>query len=153
MQHRRGIVSDINAEIQNECRDLLAKWDAGEIVWTVEMGGLGPGYEQCIQITAFEALRFMLDSPPDWDSFADDKDKPYGEREWNRYLESLDEALFAEGAPCKDLGLSGAQHGAAANIASVFLKNGHQRGLDMAGKDRLIQVQKTFPAQPPKEEG
>src|SRR5581483_2130454 len=30
--------------------DWLARWDAGRAVWSIEMGGLGPGYEQCIHI-------------------------------------------------------------------------------------------------------
>lgn len=35
----------------------LERWDAGEIIWTLEMGGLGPGYEQAIQILAIEIVR------------------------------------------------------------------------------------------------
>ena len=38
----------------------LRRWDAGEGVWSIEMGGIGPGYEQCIQITAAEILRYMI---------------------------------------------------------------------------------------------
>lgn len=32
----------------------LAAWDAGEPVWSCDMGGMGPGYEQCIQIMGFD---------------------------------------------------------------------------------------------------
>jgi hypothetical protein len=32
----------------SECRELLEKLDKGEPIWTLEMGGMGPGYEQCI---------------------------------------------------------------------------------------------------------
>ncbi len=38
-------------------QEALAKWDAGEILTSVEMGGIGPGYEQAIQIAIFEFIR------------------------------------------------------------------------------------------------
>ena len=37
--------------------DALAAWDRGEHVWTVELGGIGPGYEMAIQTLAFELIR------------------------------------------------------------------------------------------------
>ncbi len=36
--------------IHETAKDALAAWDRGEIVHSVEMGGIGPGYEQAIQI-------------------------------------------------------------------------------------------------------
>lgn len=41
----------------------LAKWDSGESVWTLDMGGLGPGYEQAIQVLTIEMLRDALALP------------------------------------------------------------------------------------------
>ena len=38
-------------------QEALAKWDAGEIVTSIEMGGSGPGYEQAIQCAIFEFIR------------------------------------------------------------------------------------------------
>ena len=38
-------------------RELLSQWDRGEAVWSVSMGGLGPGYDQAIQILVMEILR------------------------------------------------------------------------------------------------
>ena len=29
-----------------DAAEQLRRWDAGDSIWTVEMGGLGPGYEQ-----------------------------------------------------------------------------------------------------------
>lgn len=50
--------------------DVLRRWDEGSSVWSVEMGGLGPGYEQCIQVLAMELIRNdRRDVPPlgaDW---------------------------------------------------------------------------------------
>ena len=43
---------------------VLALWEAKEPVWTVEMGGLGAGYEQAIQEMAFDFFRWMVDNPP-----------------------------------------------------------------------------------------
>ena len=41
-------------------REALARWDRGWNVFTIEMGGLGPGYEQCIHIAVFELIRDHL---------------------------------------------------------------------------------------------
>ncbi len=43
-----------------DATEWLRRWDAGETVWTVSLGGLGPEYEQCIQITGAEILRWLL---------------------------------------------------------------------------------------------
>ena len=129
-----------------ECRKMLEKWDDGEIVWTIEMGGLGPGYEQCIQITMFEMLRFIIERPLNYRYFETEKDRPWDERYyWNAYKRSRDLVVFAEGSLCEGLGLTGAQAGAAFNLATVFLKHGHQAGLDQVKKERQTMVRKGFP--------
>lgn len=128
------------------CEALVKAWDDGEIIWSIEMGGLGPGYEQAIQITAMEILRYMLAHPPDWEKIdADPEDAPYGSRAWDVYRDEMDKSLFGEGNPCEELGLSGAQFSAACNIAVVFLRNGYQEGLAKAPDDRRIQVSRSFP--------
>lgn len=43
--------------------DVLAKWDAGEAIWSVQLGGIGPGYEQTIQVLIMELLRDNLTRP------------------------------------------------------------------------------------------
>jgi hypothetical protein len=40
---------------------MVSAWDKGEIITTLEMGGLGPGYEQAIQILVIELVREYLD--------------------------------------------------------------------------------------------
>ena len=42
-------------------KEALVQWDNGGTLWTVEMGGLGPGYEQAIQIGTIELCRLMVD--------------------------------------------------------------------------------------------
>lgn len=124
-----------------DCSELLARWDRGDLVHTIEMGGMGPGYEQCIHITMFEALRYMIANPLDMDRATTD------EAYWREYLDALDkEACFSDSSPVAKLGLSGAQHGAAISLAAQFYRKG-PRGVmtDPEVKDRHIMVAKKFP--------
>jgi hypothetical protein len=89
---------------------LIQKWDAGETISTIEMSGLGPGYEQALQTCAVEFVRVasrqpivLLPSVEEW-----------SER-WDNALHRFDEALG---------GLSGAQVGAAKALARAFLEEG-----------------------------
>lgn len=53
-------------------KEWLEKWDSGESVWSVEMGGLGPEYEQCIHITAAELMRSLVDTCKDPKDYQDE---------------------------------------------------------------------------------
>lgn len=111
----------------------VAKWDAGEPIWTVEMGGLGPGYEQAIQVTSLEILRALL---------------PKQFRAWKneKRFKSLRDTVEAEVHPkIKGLGLSGAQFGAAWNLALCLYRRGEAAMEEDGAKDRKILVSKTFP--------
>lgn len=106
----------------------LRRWDAGETVWSVEMGGLGPGYEQCIQITAAEIVRFCLA---------------------NAITENRQEHAFRHMHECptvKALGLSGAQAGAALHLAFALLDRGPAGIMVEVDAERRIQVCRVFPA-------
>jgi hypothetical protein len=118
--------------------DWLAKWDSGAAVWSVEMGGMGPGYEQCIQITAAQILRHMLDAKYDASQWGD------GGR-WPDDRKAIETFGFADDT-IKGLGLSGAQWGAACSLAACIYKRGPIDALsDPAVKERLIMVSKSFP--------
>lgn len=121
--------------------DALRAWDAGESVWSCELGGLGPGYEQCIQIMGFEMLRAILANPPPiaWDAFDSD---PKAARAWWDRIEALAEVRAIIGK----LQPSGAQVGAARNIAGIFARRGYSQGMEMVPADRRIQVRKHFPS-------
>lgn len=124
-----------------DAADWLRRWDAGRSVWSIEMGGLGPGYEQAIQITAAEVLRHLLEQQYDskaWES----KDT------WDRDLKQIREAGF-KNQRIDALGLSGAQWGAAVGLATSLYMHG-PRGIlkDSDVKDRLIQVSRSFPSVP-----
>lgn len=121
-----------------DATDWLDRWDQGKSVWSIEMGGLGPGYEQCIHITCAEILRELLKRKPDLEAMSAD--------ERRLLTDEIDKVLYADGLPTSKLGLSGAQHGAAMSLASMLYNKG-PRGVmnDEAVKDRHIQVSKTFP--------
>src|SRR3990167_269657 len=91
--------------------EALARWDAGQSVFTVEMGGLGPGYEQVIHIMAFEIIRELLSREVDWAlcnrAHAGDE---AAKREWRAFCDDVDKAVMPR---ITSLGSSGAQHGAA----------------------------------------
>ena len=115
--------------IPETCEEAVAKWDRGEGVFTAEMGGLGPGYEQCIQIMAFEMVRGYLGKPI-----------PEDVEEFRAGLEA------AAKESVKRLQPSGAQHGAAMSMAAQVLRKGWRAALKELPSDRLIQVSRVFPA-------
>lgn len=115
-------------------RDVLDAWDRGETIWTVEMGGMGPGYEQCIVIATMEAIR----------AFVDDPDRLLKAPDETALNDRLNQALWAN-AVVSALRLSGAQAGAAKNLAYHALKSGWRRTLESAPQDHLVQASKRFP--------
>lgn len=121
-----------------DATELLARWDRGDVVHSIEMGGLGPGYEQCIQITTFEMLRFLLEQKYPIEDLKD-------EQKWKRIREEIDEAVMSVPVVGK-LGLSAAQWGAAISLSTAFYMTGPVKIMaDEHVKDRKILVSKSFP--------
>jgi hypothetical protein len=121
-----------------DAADWLARWDEGRSVWSIEMGGLGPGYEQCIHITAAEILRHLLERKYDAAKWED-------KAQWQADRDEIEKYGFAN-KTVSALGLSGAQWGAAMNLAAMFYRHGPRAVMtDERVKDRHIQVQRTFP--------
>lgn len=119
--------------------DWLSRWDEGKTCWTIEMGGLGPGYEQCIHITMAEILRYLLEKRYNSEIWDDCKT-------WERDRDEIETACFAN-THIRDLGLSGAQWGAAMNLAIHFYRHGPRSVMtDERVKSRHIQVRRTFPS-------
>lgn len=110
--------------------EALARWDKGDNLFTVEMGGLGPGYEQSIQVLMFELLRRVPAS-----AVADEQD----------YRRRCDEVIADVD---QHLGLSGAQCGAAQWLAFRALRDGWQNTLLATPDERRIQVSKHWPRIP-----
>lgn len=117
----------------------LARWDDGRSCWSLEMGGLGPGYEQAIQVLVAELIR-------------DQHDKPLpaeGDQEaWWAWGNDTVKRIDGE---C--LGFSGAQVGAAKSLAYNLIKKGPVAfftEVQEAGKweERSIQVSNKWPRAP-----
>ncbi len=138
-------------------KEALALWDDGQIVWTIEMGGLGPGYEQCIQITVFEIVRDCLAGLPNTAPLPDpslltkDPDSAgTGSRRTGSAAEKSRKIWDAWARPTLDrvnvdLLLSGAQVGAAKSLALTYLRDGWAKTVDSFPDDRRIQVRKEWP--------
>lgn len=127
--------------------DALARWDAGEGVFTVEMGGLGPSYEQCIHILAFEIIR---DALAQGFNPADAENMPR-EQAMARQDALVDPCVARTSAQTS--GYSGAQVGAATSLAMCMIRQGWAKGLEAAGVERHIQVSRDWPARPATKEG
>lgn len=130
---------DLEQRYGKDSADLLARWDAGQGVWSVEMGGIGPGYEQAIQVAAFEMLRRFVVVGADAELWADTD-------VWTAVRADISDHVTPIVEP---LGLSGAQWGAALSLAAAFYRQGPIAALTGAPKDRTLQVSKSFPSLDP----
>ena len=97
-----------------DAKEWLSRWDAGETLWSVEMGGLGDDYEEAIQAAAVVMLRAMLDLKLDASKWS-------GPESWKADLKNLDEATEEY---MKKAGLSGAMYSAALSLAGILYKQG-----------------------------
>ena len=121
--------------VPETCEEALAKWDAGEPVFTVEMGGLGPGYEQAIHIVAMEMVRYFTTIP---------ELPPVEDETANRML--LHHLRNIAGIVGQEVGgISGGQADSAINLAFVTKRLGWRVAVRKVGPDRMIQVTKFFP--------
>lgn len=115
--------------IPETVREALRLWDDGLSVFSVEMGGLGPGYEMAIQGLAFELMRV-------WQavSWSDDEAQL-------KEVKGMAEPVISECDKKPWGGFSGAQVGAAKSLAANVCRRGYRAALrEEVVKDRLIQV-------------
>lgn len=119
----------------DKAADIVAAWDRGETVFSLNMGGLGPGYDQCIQVAAIEIMRDQIgkDLPPPQDD-AETSEEARARRAWgDDSLARIDKQVG---------GMSGAQAGAAKWLAYRILAEGWQalaRRAKEKGEDDRIQ--------------
>lgn len=121
-----------------DAAEWLARWDRGDGVWSVEMGGLGPGYEQCIQIVAAEVVRHCLAAKYDatrWEA----------PENWKADRDAMDKAVSPVVA---GMGLSGAQWGAGLQLGARLYRDGPRGVHDSAPEERRIQVSRAWPQAP-----
>ena len=105
---------------------------AGQPIHVVELGGLGPGYEQAIWDGIFKLIQEFHEEPESfWIKEVD------GKKEWT---DGLDDKFYPilEGE-----GLSGAQYGAIKSTAFQVMHYGWEYMMDQAPEDRLIMVNNT----------
>lgn len=115
-----------------DAADLLSRWDDGKSVFTIEMGGLGPGYEQVIQIMTFEILRWFLATSPDKPALS-------SAGEWEKIRDRIESEVLDGSKIVRDLNPSGAQWGAAVQLAAQLYLHGPITVLKKC-KDRHIQT-------------
>ena len=132
--------------------DLIPAWDRNELLSTIEMGGISPGYEQAIQVACFETIREILNSPSLKARFDLSIKEDATEEEKKDYAEVLNDALMRaieKYGKCLE-GLSGAQASVSGSIAGMYLHYGHKGAIEKAREqgvedDRFIFVRKEFP--------
>lgn len=119
-------------EFKETNEEVIAKWNRNEIVWSAELGGMGPGYEQAIQILLFELLA-------NWKITDNlEEGEKYSEI-FNAYVDSTAHRL-------SKLGFSGAQVEVARATAFQFLKFGYAEIMNKLPDERRIMVNKSFPS-------
>ena len=113
-------------------QEWLSRWDRGDTVWTVVLGGLGPSYDQCINIAVAEVVRALLVRRPKLEGgallLADD--------DWLRDV--LMDTL-------KGVGLSGAQYGSARGFGFQLYAQGPMKAIQQYPEDRHTMASKRWP--------
>lgn len=115
--------------------EAVRKWRSGEIVSTIELGGISPGYEQSIQILLFEICARWEGPQLTWE----EQTKIYPAN-YTAHVDAVVKLLDPK------LGFSGAQVGAAKATAFQFLCFGFDHMMAQVPSDRRIQTQRHFPS-------
>lgn len=114
--------------------ELLNAWNAGNEVTAVEMGGLGPDYEQAIYVLAFLFLTELLKEAPDFDNVLKVKARVNQIGSLSHIAHALDK-----------IGPTGAMVYVAWNVAMIFARLGYESAMAKAPADRVIKVSKISP--------
>ena len=118
--------------MSEQLRKWIADYDNGNEMESVSMGGISEGYEAAIQDCAIETMRNlqMITLPEDKEAFG-----AAVEVAADAAVELLD----------KTYGFSGAQVGAAKNMAAVFWRQTPEKGIAMMKEQdpkRIIKIRK-----------
>lgn len=122
-------------KVTDNWKEAAKKWDRDGSVWSASLGGIGPGYEQAIQILLWEILLR-------WDETRNPMEKKRNEYtdEYNKHVDTIVHELNDS-----VLGFSGAQVSAAKGTAFQFIKFGYQHMMAKLPCEREILVSKDFP--------
>lgn len=123
--------------------EVLSKWDDGKSVVSIEMGGIGPSYEQAIQIIAMELIRCIISRPEIRKLMERQEVLTDDHRDvLNRFMEEETHRIDRE----KELeGITGAMTAAGQNIAFMFTHRGPAVAILEAPPERRIQISKMWP--------
>lgn len=106
---------------------VVVLWQTGAIVASIELGGIGPAYEQAIQNFLFKILSYLVEF----------KISPAGLSDKENYSKTYNEI-------CEKLSseedLSGAMFCAAKNLAYQFYVKSYRVVMAECPQDRIIQV-------------
>lgn len=108
---------------------VVVLWQAGQIVASIELGGIGPAYEQAIQNFLFKILSYLVEFKISPSSLSDRKN-------YSKTYNEICEKLSSE----EDL--SGAMFFAAKNLAYQFYVKSYRVVMAECPNDRIIQVTK-----------
>lgn len=115
-----------------------AQFKDNELVTTIEMGGLGPGYEQALQLLLFAIMaEWPADKPVP---------PPDGEHAPSEFIQHRDAVVNKHDESLG--GLSGAQVAAATSIAYRFMHYGYSETIEKIeaeNEDRLIMLTQDWP--------
>lgn len=117
-------------------RQAVKRWNSGDTVWSAELGGIGPGYEQAIQILLWTILARW---PETLNLSSDSTIKKYPD-DYTRHVHQV----VAE-IDDKCGGLTGAQVDAAKSTAYQFMVYGYSEMMAKLEDDRKILVSKDWP--------
>ena len=121
----------------------LTLWDNNSTTWSVEMGGLGPGYEQAIQVGVMELGRMLLPNREALKVFFLEKRTLENIAQVGAMDRLLDLELRALSSR-NNWGLSGAQAGAIKTLAVRFLVGGVRATVQSVPEDQRIQISKAW---------
>lgn len=120
-------------EFNKSNQEIIKAWSDGEVVWSAELGGIGPQYEYCIQYLLFEIFSAWDPLKP----MPHTEDESYPE-EYSKLADKVAQDLD------KSFHFSGAQVGQAKATAFQFIKYGYSHMMNKLSEDRLIQVSNNF---------
>lgn len=122
-----------------DAQDWLNRWDANKSVWSISMGGFGPSYEQALQITVTEIVRYMLEN-------AIDKSTLQDAEIWKSFISKVEK--YSDSNPIiAKLDLSGNQYHAALKLAAMLYIEGPRWLMNNKElENRKIQIIKYFPS-------
>lgn len=113
---------------QKTWQEVARDWRDGQVVWTAELGGMGPGYEQAIQVLLFEIMARWGDRPVP---------QPINNKYPEEFIKHVDDVTKNLD---KEWGFSGAQVGVAQSTAYSFMHNGYAEMMEKLPEDRKIMV-------------